>query len=135
MTSYMAVNFMIQNALYGRVRWPLISEIYETAQAPYLAAAIFKTVANPRGAKFNVTAKDEVLEEDFISPIFKPLLAIFALTLLGVVAAAVRWVMFPGDHNIIMVWAAGRSTTSCWSARPCGPSPSASSAARCRGCR
>ena len=103
MTSYMAVNFMIQNALYGRVRWPLISELYETAQAPYLTSAIFKTIWNPRGAKFNVTAKDEVLEEDFISPIYKPLLAIFVLTLLGVVAAGVRWVMFPGDQNIIIV--------------------------------
>ncbi|MCB1407577.1 MAG: glycosyltransferase, partial [Rhodobacteraceae bacterium] len=103
MTSYMAVNFMIQNALYGRVRWPLVSEIYETAQAPYLSKAIFKTVANPRGAKFNVTAKDEILEEDFVSPIYKPLVLIFTLTLLGVVAAAVRWVMYPGDHNIIMV--------------------------------
>ncbi|MCB1360550.1 MAG: UDP-forming cellulose synthase catalytic subunit [Rhodobacter sp.] len=103
MTSYMAVNFLIQNALYSQVRWPLISEIYETAQAPYLSKAIFKTIVNPRGAKFNVTAKDEVLEEDFISPIFKPLLFIFALTLLGVVAAAIRWVMFPGDHSIIMV--------------------------------
>jgi len=103
MTSYMAVNFMIQNALYGRVRWPLVSEVYETAQAPYLTSAIFKTVMNPRGAKFNVTAKDEVLEEDFVSPIYKPLVMIFTLTLLGVVAAAVRWVMYPGDHNIIMV--------------------------------
>lgn len=103
MTSYMAVNFMIQNALYGKVRWPLISEIYETAQAPYLASAIFKTILNPRGAKFNVTAKDEVLVEDFISPIFKPLLFIFALTLLGVVAAGVRWVLYPGDHSIIMI--------------------------------
>ncbi|MCB1389923.1 MAG: cellulose synthase catalytic subunit (UDP-forming), partial [Rhodobacteraceae bacterium] len=103
MTSYMAVNMMIQNALYGRVRWPLISEIYETAQAPYLSSAIFKTLWNPRGAKFNVTAKDEVLEEDFVSPIYKPLVFIFALTLLGVVASAVRWFMFPGDHNIIMV--------------------------------
>ncbi|WP_323037388.1 UDP-forming cellulose synthase catalytic subunit [Pararhodobacter sp.] len=103
MTSYMAVNFMIQNALYGRVRWPLISEVYETAQAPYLSKAIFKTVMNPRGAKFNVTAKDEILEEDFVSPIYKPLVLIFVLTLLGVVAAAIRWVMFPGDHSIIMV--------------------------------
>lgn len=103
MTSYMAVNFMIQNALYGRVRWPLVSEVYETAQAPYLSSAIFKTIWNPRGAKFNVTAKDEVLVEDFVSPIFKPLLFIFALTFLGVVASAVRWVMYPGDHNIILV--------------------------------
>ncbi|MCW1932568.1 glycosyltransferase family 2 protein [Pararhodobacter zhoushanensis] len=103
MTSYMVVNLMIQNALYGKVRWPLISEIYETAQAPYLSAAIFKTFWNPRGAKFNVTAKDEVLIEDFVSPIYKPMVFIFTLTLLGVVAAAVRWVMYPGDHNIIMV--------------------------------
>lgn len=103
MTSYMAVNFMIQNALYGKVRWPLVSEVYETAQAPYLAKAIFKTILNPRGAKFNVTAKDEILEEDFVSPIYKPLIAIFVLTLLGVVAAAIRWVLYPGDHNIILV--------------------------------
>lgn len=103
MTSYMAVNFMIQNALYGRVRWPLISELYETAQAPYLSSAILKTFWNPRGAKFNVTAKDEVLEEDFISPVYKPLVLIFALTFLGVVAAGVRWFLFPGDQNIILV--------------------------------
>lgn len=103
MTSYMAVSFMVQNALYARVRWPLISEVYEVAQAPYLSKAIFKTIWNPRGAKFNVTAKDEVLEEDFISPMFKPLIAIFALCVLGVLAAAVRWVLYPGDHNIIMV--------------------------------
>jgi len=103
MTSYMIVSFLVQNALYARVRWPLISEIYETAQAPYLAKAIFKTVWNPRGAKFNVTAKDEVLEEDFISPMFKPLLLIFALTLLGVVAAVGRWVAFPGDREIVLV--------------------------------
>lgn len=103
MTSYMAVSFMVQNALYARVRWPLISEVYEVAQAPYLSKAIFKTIWNPRGAKFNVTAKDEVLEEDFISPIFKPLLVIFVLCVLGVVAAGVRWVLYPGDHNIITV--------------------------------
>jgi len=103
MTSYMIVSFLVQNALYARVRWPLISEIYETAQAPYLAKAIFKTIWNPRGAKFNVTAKDEVLEEDFISPMFKPLLFIFALTLLGVLAAVGRWVAFPGDREIVLV--------------------------------
>jgi cellulose synthase (UDP-forming) len=103
MTSYMAVSFMVQSALYARVRWPLISEIYETAQAPYLASAIFKTVWNPRGAKFNVTAKDEVLEEDFISPIYMPLLVIFGLTALGVLAAAARWVAFPGDREIVLV--------------------------------
>lgn len=103
MTSYMAVSFMVQNALYGRVRWPLISELYETAQAPYLASAIFKTFWKPRAAKFNVTAKDEVLEENYLSPIYKPLLTIWVLAGLGVIAAGVRWILYPGDHNILMI--------------------------------
>jgi cellulose synthase (UDP-forming) len=103
MGAYMAISFMVQNALYARVRWPLMSEIYETAQAPYLAGVVLRTIFRPRGAKFNVTAKDEVLEEDFISPIFKPLLALWVLTGLAVLAAAVRWVLFPGDHTILSI--------------------------------
>lgn len=103
MGAYMAISFMVQNALYARVRWPLMSEIYETAQAPYLSGIVLKTLVKPRGAKFNVTAKDEVLEEDYISPMFKPLLALWFLCLAGVVAAAVRWVLFPGDHTILSI--------------------------------
>jgi cellulose synthase (UDP-forming) len=103
MGAYMAISFMVQNALYARVRWPLMSEIYETAQAPYLAGVVLRTIFRPRGAKFNVTAKDEVLEEDFISPIFKPLLALWVLAGLAVLAAAVRWVLFPGDHTILSI--------------------------------
>ncbi len=103
MGAYMAISFMVQNALYTRVRWPLMSEIYETAQAPYLSGVVIRTLFKPRGAKFNVTAKDEVLEEDFISPIFKPLLFVWILAGLGVLAAAVRWVLFPGDHTILAI--------------------------------
>ncbi len=103
MGSYMAISFMVQNALYARVRWPLMSEIYETAQAPYLSGVVLRTIFKPRGAKFNVTAKDEVLEEDYLSPMFKPLLMLWVICGLGVVAAAIRWVLFPGDHTILSI--------------------------------
>ncbi|MCC1481341.1 UDP-forming cellulose synthase catalytic subunit [Roseibaca sp. Y0-43] len=103
MSSYMAISFMVQNGLYARVRWPLISELYETAQAPYLSGVVLRTLFKPRGAKFNVTAKDEVLEEDFLSPLYKPLLILWGIALLGVLAAAVRWFLYPGDHNILMI--------------------------------
>ncbi|MFN7002673.1 MAG: UDP-forming cellulose synthase catalytic subunit [Roseinatronobacter sp.] len=103
MGAYMAISFMVQNALYARVRWPLMSELYETAQAPYLSGVVIKTLFKPRGAKFNVTAKDEVLEEDYLSPLFKPLLVLWAICGLGVVAAGIRWVLFPGDQNILMI--------------------------------
>ncbi len=103
MSSYMLVSFMVQNALYARVRWPLISEIYETAQAPYLSGVVLRTLVKPRGAKFNVTAKDEILNEDFVTPIFQPLLFVWVLAGLGVIAAGIRWALFPGDHNILMI--------------------------------
>ncbi len=103
MGSYMAISFLVQNALYARVRWPLISELYETAQAPYLTGIVLRTIFRPRGAKFNVTAKDEVLAEDFLSPLYRPLLVLWGVTLLGVAAAALRWVLFPGDHNILSI--------------------------------
>lgn len=103
MLCYLAVSFMVQNALFARHRWPLISEIYEVAQAPYLAKAVLGTLIKPRGAKFNVTAKDETLSEDYISPIYKPLLVVFGLMLAGVIALIVRWIAFPGDRSVLVV--------------------------------
>ncbi|MFC7704599.1 UDP-forming cellulose synthase catalytic subunit [Plastorhodobacter daqingensis] len=101
--SYMAVVLLVQNALFSRHRWPFISEIYEIAQAPYLAGAIIRTVLRPRGATFKVTAKDETLAEDYISPIYRPLLIVFGLTVAGVVALILRWFAFPGDRSVLLV--------------------------------
>ncbi|MFT4015162.1 MAG: hypothetical protein QM682_17600 [Paracoccus sp. (in: a-proteobacteria)] len=99
----MAVVLLVQSAVFSRYRWPLISEVYEIAQAPYLARAIIRTMLRPREAKFNVTAKDETLAEDYISPIHGPLLGLFLLVLAGVVALVARWIAFPGDRSVLSV--------------------------------
>ncbi|MBV0892864.1 UDP-forming cellulose synthase catalytic subunit [Paracoccus sp. Z118] len=101
--SYMAVVLLVQNAVFASYRWPLISEIYEIAQTPYLISAIFRTVLRPRNARFNVTAKDETLAEDYISPVYGPLMFLFMLTFAGVVTLVVRWLAFPGDRNVLAV--------------------------------
>ncbi|NDV02049.1 UDP-forming cellulose synthase catalytic subunit [Pseudoroseicyclus tamaricis] len=103
MLGYLAVSFLVQNALYSRFRWPLMSEIYEIAQTPYLAQAVIKTLIKPRGAKFNVTAKDETLDNDFISPAHWPLTILWGLCAAGVAALVVRWVNFPGDRSVLSV--------------------------------
>ena len=103
MLSYLLVSFLVQNALFSHVRWPLISEVYEVAQAPYLGTQILKTILRPRAAKFAVTAKDETLSENFISPIYRPLALLFLLLAAGLVAAVVRWFLFPGDRTAIEV--------------------------------
>ena len=103
MLTYLATVFLVQNTLFTKHRWPLISEVYEVAQAPYLVGQIFKTVVRPRAAKFNVTSKTETLNNDYISPIYLPLLITFVLMVLGVVAAAIRWFLFPGDRPIVEI--------------------------------
>lgn len=103
MLSYLGAAFLVQNALYKRTRWPLISEVYEVAQSPYLAKAVIKTILRPRSASFNVTAKDETLAEDYISPIHGPLTFMWLATVAGVIALIVRWLAFPGDHTVLIV--------------------------------
>ncbi|MGO4908474.1 UDP-forming cellulose synthase catalytic subunit [Pseudorhodobacter sp. W20_MBD10_FR17] len=103
MLSYLGAAFLVQNALYKRTRWPLISEVYEVAQSPYLAKAVLKTILRPRSASFNVTAKDETLAEDYISPIHGPLTFMWLATVAGVIALIVRWIAFPGDHTVLIV--------------------------------
>lgn len=103
MVSYLLVSFLVQNALFGHVRWPLISEVYEVAEAPYLGVQILKTILRPRAAKFAVTAKDETLSEDFISPVHLPLVLLFLLLAAGLAAAVIRWFIFPGDRTTIEV--------------------------------
>ncbi len=100
---YMAVSLLVQNAIFRDYRWPLIAEIYEIAQAPYLARAIIRTLIRPRGAKFSVTAKDETLAADYISPVAGPLVGLFLVVLAGVVALVLRWFLFPGDRSVLSV--------------------------------
>jgi cellulose synthase (UDP-forming) len=103
MGPYLAVSFLVQNALFAPYRWPLVSEVYEIAQAPYLARAVLSVIVRPRGASFKVTAKDETLEESYVSPVHGPLLLLASLTFAGVLALVARWIAFPGDREVLTV--------------------------------
>ncbi|MFP3325274.1 hypothetical protein R0K05_19635, partial [Planococcus sp. SIMBA_160] len=89
--------------MFRNIRWPMMSEVYEAAQAGYLLRAVFSVVLRPRAPSFNVTAKDETLDHDFISPIWKTLVFLLLLTLIGLAAAVYRYVEFPGDRPVVLV--------------------------------
>ena len=66
--TYMVVNLMLQNYLYGRVRWPFMSELYEYVQGVYLAKAIVSVVAEAAQADLQRDGqRDLSLEEDHLS--------------------------------------------------------------------
>jgi cellulose synthase (UDP-forming) len=101
--TYMVVNLMLQNYLYGRVRWPFISELYEYVQGVYLAKAIVSVVMSPRKPTFNVTAKGISLEANHLSSLAVPFFAIFCLLAAGSFHAFYRYFTQPGAELMLIV--------------------------------
>jgi cellulose synthase (UDP-forming) len=94
---------MLSNILYGRTRWPLISELYETIQSIHALPSIIATVRNPRAPSFAVTPKGERLDQDFISQLALPFYAIFVFNAVCIVAGAIRFFLIPEDHGVILL--------------------------------
>ena len=82
--TYVIVNLVMQNSLYGRWRWPWISELYEYIQSVHLLPAILSVIRNPTKPTFKVTAKDESIDESRLSELARPFYFIFLLLLVGV---------------------------------------------------
>ncbi|WP_156418260.1 UDP-forming cellulose synthase catalytic subunit [Aureimonas sp. D3] len=101
--TYMAVNLMMQNSMYGSFRWPWISELYEYVQSVHLLPAVVSTMLHPRKPTFNVTAKDESIAESRVSEIGLPFYVIFAVLLLGLAATVWRVIDEPYRADLTMV--------------------------------
>ncbi len=71
--------------IYGKVRWPFISYLYEVIQSVHLTVSIMHLLRNPRAPQFKVTPKGEILEKDFVSALAKPfyLLCVLSVAALG----------------------------------------------------
>lgn len=104
---FLLSNVLVQNMVYGRVRWPWISELYEYVQSLYLVKSIASVVMNPRAPSFNVTAKGETLDENHLSPLAWPFFAMFTF-LAGTTAYAGWRIFFEGVANelllIVSLW-------------------------------
>ena len=101
--TYIIVNMMLQNYLYGRMRWPWISELYEYVQGVFLSKAIVSVVLSPRSPSFNVTAKGLSLDNDHLSELAWPFFAIYGMLLAGAFTAAYRYMFEPGVTNLMLV--------------------------------
>ncbi|NGM36712.1 UDP-forming cellulose synthase catalytic subunit [Methylobacterium sp. DB0501] len=101
--TYMVANLMIQNYLYGHVRWPLVSELYEYVQGVFLVRSIVSVIASPRRPSFSVTAKGVSLAHDHLSALAWPYFAIFAALAAGCGMAAWRYLYEPGVTSLMLV--------------------------------
>lgn len=101
--TYVVANMMMQNYLYGHVRWPWISELYEYVQGVYLARSIVSVLISPRKPSFNVTNKGVSLERDHLSTLAWPFFAIFGALAVGCGTATWRYLFEPGVTSLMLV--------------------------------
>lgn len=101
--TYMIASLMLQNYLYGRVRWPWVSEVYETLQGMFLIRAIGAVALNPRKPSFNVTAKNDVMEDDRLSELAWPFFVLFGVLALAMVVVIYRFFTEPGVSAAMII--------------------------------
>ena len=88
--------------LHGRFRWPFISHLYEVIQSVHLARSEIRMLGNIRAAKFAVTPKAEVLEQDFLSGMAKPFYILLTLSLVALIAGAIRIAHQPEQRDMLL---------------------------------
>ncbi|RAI03024.1 cellulose synthase catalytic subunit (UDP-forming) [Acuticoccus sediminis] len=102
-TTYIVVNILMQNYNWSRVRWPFISELYETIQSIYLGRALIAVILKPRAPSFKVTTKGETTRFSRISELGGPFYVIFFILTAGLVAMVWRLIAVPSDSGVSLV--------------------------------
>ncbi len=99
--TYVVVNAMLQNYLFGKVRWPWVSELYEYCQGVFLAKAIVSVVLRPRSPSFAVTTKGSAQTQDRLSEFAWPFFALYGLLALAAAVAVYRCIAEPGVRQLM----------------------------------
>lgn len=100
---HVIATYQLSTLLFGRTRWPLVSELYEILQCVFTLRALLKVFKNARAPSFVVTPKGESLAQHFISPLSGVFYALIALTLAGTVTGLEKLVNDPLTRELTVV--------------------------------
>ncbi|MDE3270403.1 UDP-forming cellulose synthase catalytic subunit [Pseudoalteromonas sp. G4] len=96
-------SLLVSNIMYGRYRWPLFSELYESIQSIFLAPVVLGVIAEPRKPVFKVTPKGNKHGDDVLSPLAKPFYFICFVLLLSVPFSIYKWFEYPLMRDTTLV--------------------------------
>ncbi|NCC05736.1 MAG: hypothetical protein EOM37_17240 [Proteobacteria bacterium] len=94
---------LVADYLFGLVRHPFFSELYETVQSVFLAPAILSAIRNPKAPTFKVTPKGQSLSRDTLSPLAIPFYLMLAGTLLSYPFGFWRWANSPLQQDAVVL--------------------------------
>ena len=101
--TYLIGSFAMQSYLYGRVRWPWVSELYEYVQSVLLFGSIVSVIRNPRKPTFNVTAKGQTLDKGGLSPLALPYFVIFGILGIAALYSGFRLITEPVASDLLLI--------------------------------
>jgi cellulose synthase (UDP-forming) len=88
--------------IYGKLRWPFISYLYEVIQSVHLTAGIAHLLRNPRAPQFKVTPKGEILEKDCVSALATPFYLLCTLSIAALGMGVYRLETQPGLSGMLV---------------------------------
>jgi cellulose synthase (UDP-forming) len=97
------MSIVLSYYLYAKVRWNFFSEIYEGIQSIFILPAIISVILNPRKPTFKVTPKGENLEEEFLSPFYKPVYILFNIIVISFFFSFYRWINYPDERGTVLI--------------------------------
>jgi cellulose synthase (UDP-forming) len=96
-------SYFLSNYLYGKLRHPFYSELFEIIQSVYLIPAVISVFLNPWSPRFRVTPKTISLEHDTPTHLATPFYLMFLFNLLAFCAGAVLWINQPALLDTIAI--------------------------------
>jgi cellulose synthase (UDP-forming) len=100
---HLVASYYASNYLYGRMRHPFFSEIFETIQGIFLAPAVLSVFLNPNRPIFKATSKSISRSKDSLTPLSAPFYGMFLLAVGGYLAGVWRWVHDPLLWDTVLV--------------------------------
>ena len=100
---HLAGALLVSDYMFGDVRHPFFSELFETVQSLFLVPAVFSAVLNPKSSTFQVTPKGTNLTHDALSPLAIPLYIMFVSALLSYPFAFWRWSVAPLQQDAVVL--------------------------------
>ena len=101
--TYMLSALLVQSYVFGRVRWPWTSDLYEYVQSVKLFPAVVGVFLDPRRPKFNVTAEGADPGRPSAVDLAWPYFALFCLVAVSIAALAFKFVNEPDARDLISV--------------------------------
>jgi cellulose synthase (UDP-forming) len=113
---HLVATYMVSNLLFGRRRWPLVAELYETLLSVFIGRALLTVLRRPRSPSFKVTEKASTgSRQTTVSSLSWPFYLLFfaavAATVVGVLklwqapesAGLTAVVLFWNSFNLVLL--------------------------------